>query len=403
MKRTATFLLSLLLLVTMIFPFNTIVGYASSNNEEYMIKSSVTFATNSTTWNFTEEEKAISLYMNTSWQTVNLINSSLPFENIKTDEDGNGIAILNLSKIESGESTEYTVFYQVVSAQRNLPDIQESAASSLSDIPSNLIVPYLSNSGTWMTNNVQLRNLTHSLAGNETNVLVIVEDFVNWIWNPVNMNYKSHEVPLYPNETLLGEGDCDDQAILLISLCRIIGIPAYLQIGCIYTPSQIDTKPSTAWNGTVENVQMRITWHGWAMVYIPPWGWLPVDLTYSSRGDPLNPLNAIKTAAATDQTTIQYMNIIKTDYVTEARQYRSFLINNNFHIQTYDEIIPGHGMDPFGFISEPSMQYVLMTLLVAAIATSSVIVWLYVWRVRKKTEKESISSSSPLSYAHKSS
>jgi hypothetical protein len=404
MKRTATFLLSLLLLVTMIFPFNTIVGYASSNNEEYMIKSSVTFVANSTTWNFTEEEKAISLYMNTTWQTVNLINSSCSFENVKIDEDGNAIAILNMTRIAAGASTEYTVFYQVLSAPRNLPNIDESNTLSLSDIPHNLTDPYLSNSGTWMTNNTTLQSLAENLTGKETKVLVIVENFVNWIWTHIKYPQISHEVPLYPNETLSppNEGDCDDQAILLISLCHIIGIPAYLQIGCIYD-SKISTLPTLAWNGHIENTQIRIGWHGWAMVYIPPWGWLPVDLTYSSRGNPLNALNAIKTAAATDQTTIQYMNIIKTDYVTEARQYRSFLINNNFHIQTYDEIIPGHGMDPFGFISEPSMQYVLMALLVAAIATSSMIVWLYVWRVRKKTEKESISSSSPLSYAHKSS
>jgi hypothetical protein len=365
MKRAVGIFLSLLLLVSIAFPYYTIVvGYASLDEKEFVIKSSVKFTALGQAWNFTEEEKAISLYMNNSWQTVYLVNSSQQIETVKADEDGNAIAILNLSQAKVGTSAEYNVFYQVVSKPRTLPNIDENTALSLSDIPHNLTEPYLSNSGTWMTNNSKLKTQAELLAGSETNVLAIVENFVSWMWGQIKYPNStnpavSHEVPLYPNETLsYKEGDCDDQAILLISLCRIIGIPAYLQIGCIYMPSQNDATPSPAWNETIENIQIHIAWHGWAMVYIPPWGWLPVDLTYSSRG---SPLDAIKTAAVTSQGTMQYMNIIETDYVNEARQYRSFLINNNFCIQAYDEIILGRGTDAFGFISDSSMQYVLIT------------------------------------------
>lgn len=47
-------------------------------------------------------------------------------------------------------------------------------------------------------------------------------------------------------------GDCDDQSILFISLCRAAGIPAMLEIGALYDP-QMDQ-----WEG-----------HGWANVFIP--------------------------------------------------------------------------------------------------------------------------------------
>jgi len=47
-------------------------------------------------------------------------------------------------------------------------------------------------------------------------------------------------------------GDCDDQSILFISLCRAAGIPAMLEIGALYD-IQVDR-----WEG-----------HGWANVYIP--------------------------------------------------------------------------------------------------------------------------------------
>lgn len=400
MKRAVGVLLSLLLLVSIAFPYYTIVvGYASSNEKEFAIKSSVKFTALGQAWNFTEEEKAISLYMNNSWQTVYLINSSQSFATVKKDKDGNAVAILNLSQTKVGTSAEYNVFYQVVSKPRTLPNIDENTALSLSDIPHNLTEPYLSNSGTWMTNNSKLKIQAELLAGSEKNVLVIVENLVSWMWGqikyPNSTNPEvSHEVPLYPNETLsCKEGDCDDQAILLISLCRIIGIPAYLQIGCIYMPSQNDATPSPVWNGTIENIQIHIAWHGWALVYIPPWGWLPVDLTYGSR---FSPLDAIKTAAVTSQGTIQYMNIIETDYVNEERQSRSFLINNNFRIQDYDEIIPGRGTDASGFILDSLIQYVLIMSLLTGVVAISTVVLLYIRWVRKKSGRGSANSNSPL-------
>jgi len=382
MKKTKRILLSLLLLASLTLQCYIILVDATSVDEkEFVIKSSVRFTTPNQAWNLSEEEKAISLYMNSSWQTVNLLNSSHSFEDVKTDEDGNTIAILNLSNIDVEQSIEYTVFYQAVSKPRNLPNIDENITLNLTDIPSNLTKTYCRNSGTWMTNNTNLKNLAETLAGSETNVLVIIENFVDWIWG--NIDYTSHEVPFYPNETYsLTKGDCDDQAILLISLCRIIGIPAYLQIGCIYMPD-VNTPPTFAWNGTIENIQVRIGWHGWAMVYIPPWGWLPVDLTYifSSKNDPIN---AIRTAVVTSQDVIQYMKIVDSDYVSEAQQYRDYLITNNFYIQVYDEIIPRNGEDPYIFLLELLMKNALVILLFAGIIATSVVGLFYIRRMKRK-------------------
>ncbi len=50
----------------------------------------------------------------------------------------------------------------------------------------------------------------------------------------------------------MGHGDCDDQSILFITLCRAVGIPAWLESGALYN------QPTNQWEG-----------HGWANVYIP--------------------------------------------------------------------------------------------------------------------------------------
>ena len=170
----------------------------------------------------------------------------------------------------------------------------------------------------------------------ETKVLTIIKKFVIWIRD--NIDYKVHGLlPYYPNETYAkGEGDCDDQANLFITLCRIYGIPAFLQVGCIYLSTQ--RMNETFWEGHVTLVYERIGWHGWAVVYVPPWGWLPFDFTYVISGLD-DPLDAMKQAAVVAfQEVIQYANITKTDYVASYKETKDFLRENYFYVYERNEM-----------------------------------------------------------------
>ena len=62
-------------------------------------------------------------------------------------------------------------------------------------------------------------------------------------------------------------GDCGVQVLLFITLCRIAGVPARWQSGLDCS----DDAPSP---------------HDWAQVYIDPYGWRNVDLTYGGGGRP---------------------------------------------------------------------------------------------------------------------
>ena len=59
-----------------------------------------------------------------------------------------------------------------------------------------------------------------------------------------------------------GHGDCGEQTLLLMTLMRMNGIPARWQSGWTYT----DTDH--------EDI------HDWAQIYLAPYGWVPVDVTY---------------------------------------------------------------------------------------------------------------------------
>jgi len=383
MKRLRTLSLILVLFLSALsFPDLPVVQ-GETKNVSYLLKSTVRYSNPSQDriWNFSEneEDRTISLFMNNTWQTVKLVNSTFSIEKTRVDDDGNLIAILRFPKpvLNWGDNVSFTVWYRIVSKPRIIPSISETESRSLSDIPTNLVDEYTREEGPWQTGNLTLQGLALNLKGNETKVLTIIKNFIVWIKG--HIGYPSlqarHENPYYPNQTYAQrEGDCDDQAILLITLCRIVRIPSFLQVGSIYLPDHFDN--ASFWDGRVSIVERRIGWHGWAVVYVPPWGWLPVDLTYVSEGFG-DPLNAIKHGAVTGQNTIQYMNVTHTDYVASSLEDREFLIKNGFQVYAEDEMVQETEQDanpsPRTISIDPSIPLALLMLIVLAVVTSVLI------------------------------
>lgn len=289
-------------------------------------------------WSLTEDYRIIGLFMNNSWQTVYLVSSSHYIERFDVDTDGNTVAILNITKefIFPGEKISYNVTYELIFRERSLPSISEEESGTLNDIPKYLYEEYCRPTSLWQSNMSVLNETAWKIVGNETKVLTIVKKLVKWIAE--NINYSTSEIPRYPNETFFTRlGDCDDQANLLITFCRAIGVPAYLQIGCIYIERR-DEVFKRYWSGHLWIRQIRVGWHGWAIVYIPPWGWLPVDLTYVEGNLKENPLNSIMSSAIVKHYTFQYINVTKTDYIAELISLKSFLEEHEFYIYEEDEM-----------------------------------------------------------------
>jgi hypothetical protein len=248
------------------------------------------------------------------------------------------VGLLELPKTQllPSENISFTIGYQIVAKPRSVPDISISESGVLDEIPDDLIQIYASAEGPWTFTDTGTRNLALEVAGDETNVLKIVTELIDWVKE--NIDYGTHEIPLYANQTLNdGYGDCDDQAILVIALLRTLGIPSYMQIGAIYLPEAAEVAQNH-WGNRVQTVEKKMGWHGWTVVYIPPWGWLPVDLTYVPRGFD-DPLNAIRYGAPTGQIIIQYMNISRVDYIADSLKAKGFLTENGFLVHIEEEMI----------------------------------------------------------------
>ncbi|MGA1822252.1 MAG: transglutaminase-like domain-containing protein, partial [Thermoplasmatota archaeon] len=125
-----------------------------------------------------------------------------------------------------------------------------------------------------------INRTAHEIVDGETNVVGMISSIYDWIQE--NLHYPDEEErdrdiniygewPKYPTGCMAdGFGDCDDQSLLMASLCRAVGIPAWLEIGYLYDPVY------RSWGG-----------HGWFNVAIP----VKTDQGIQIIRAPIDPVN----------------------------------------------------------------------------------------------------------------
>ena len=106
-----------------------------------------------------------------------------------------------------------------------------------------------------------------------------------------------------------GHGDCGEQTLLLITLMRMNGIPARWQSGWTFT------------NGKYDDI------HDWAEIYLAPYGWVPVDVTYGrlASDDP-----ALKWfyLGGLDNFRIAFNDDFSRDFVPAKQHFRSDTVDS---------------------------------------------------------------------------
>lgn len=301
-----------------------------------------------------EDDVSIPLFMNTSWQTVKLEEVDSGYSTKIIDEDGNIGAVVGVNRLLApGQEISFRAVYKIYSSERDVPNYNPQEAQGFEFIPSELIEEYTVSTETFPRDDPLFYNVSTTIVDDDDSVLEAVSKLVEYIMDETT--YHNFEAPQYPNKTLATNlGDCDDQSILLITMARSLNIPAYLQVGIYIHPSINDD--DTSWDGHLINEATGVGWHGWTMIYIPPWGWVPVDLTLTNAE---SGMELIRNAPEYGVNIIPAFNVSKQAYIGETLETRERIQQSEIYVTVKDEAKILYRAD------NPFQNYVLIGLGVA--------------------------------------
>jgi sugar lactone lactonase YvrE len=141
---------------------------------------------------------------------------------------------------------------------------------SLDKVPEEVRNTYLEDNEKFQINHPVILQSLKEAIGEETNPYWIIRDIFDYINR--NMYYEmTGGWNTAPTVISRGNGSCSEYAFVFISMCRAAGIPARY-VGSVVVRG--------------EDASMDDVFHRWAEVYLPGYGWIPVD---PSRGDKERP------------------------------------------------------------------------------------------------------------------
>jgi len=268
-------------------------------------------------------DMSIGVLLNTSTQMSYVVNYT-PVGTLQIDAQGNPYLVVPEIILEPSSSLTVRMTIRVLTTTPTV--VGSEGSECLSSIPMELINQFCKRGGPFLADDPSIVSLARSIMRGSNctqgNVLTIVEDMANWI--DQNVRYQTHMPPLYSNQTLLVKsGGSDEMANLLIAMCRAMRIPAYLQTGFIVNSNET----ATYLDGHFRSE--GLTGHAWAVVYIPPLEWIPVDMTHydSSQG----PISHITMSAWASGIVIQGSNVVSQDYVAELKNWTKALTDRNIY------------------------------------------------------------------------
>ena len=153
----------------------------------------------------------------------------------------------------------------------------------------------------------KMRALSSELVGTETNDMLKARRFYDWISENIRYSFAREYSTLgnISDYCLTNRyGDCGQEALLFITLCRLNGIPARWQSG---------------WNLFPD----AETIHDWCEIYLAPYGWMPVD-----------PYMGIYAMQYTTTLTTDQKEALRSFYFGGLTQYR--MIANSDHNETLE-------------------------------------------------------------------
>lgn len=306
------------------------------------------------------------VFRNTSFQTSTINSVTLdgvPAEwSIQFDRDGNPLlTVQHAAPLSPLANSTLEISFSI---DLSKPEFSLETIGSISDIPADVLDHYPM-TGVWNISEAgygqEIVDTAFAIKGAEENVLAIVLKMLQWFEE--NVSYSADlSVPQSISDTFrLKSGDCDDQANLFAAFCRILGIPAYSEIGPIYMPGfDYQVEGNLRFNLT------NVGYHGWAVVYLPSQDggqWVPVDLTFFKNAYFVNGhIRSISLYDHINNSAIMYydalvmMQIVTSDYVDETIALKGMVMGSDcVWIESHSMILIANGNPAYS----PSVYYIM--------------------------------------------
>jgi len=186
-----------------------------------------------------------------------LISSSAPVKSLAPETSAIRSVYLEQSSSEEG-SAEFTITYNYTMS--GIYFELDPGKIQPADLSDPVLKKYTSESP-HVVFSPRIRELSAKIAGHETNPMLEARAFYDWIGDNIKYSY-TREYSTVPNLSddclTCKQGDCGEEAMLFIALCRTRGIPARWQSGWTTFPHAVGN-------------------HDWSEIYLAPYGWVPVD------------------------------------------------------------------------------------------------------------------------------
>ena len=178
-------------------------------------------------------------------------------------------ALFELGSVPAGTKATLTYDVDVEVAGISYMIVPE-ATGTLDDIPEEIRKPYTADGSRYRTSSPYIQETVKKVVGDEKNPYWIARKIYDFVIERLEYQMAGGwDIP----EVVLkrGTGSCSEYTYSFIALCRAAGIPARYQ-GSIVVRG--------------DDASIDEAFHRWAQVYLPHYGWVPVD---ANRGDKPSP------------------------------------------------------------------------------------------------------------------
>ena len=218
---------------------------------------------------------------------------------------------------QAGKPTVFSATYEVtLYSQHHAIDADKVVAAKITPE----LAPFATERAPHIVFTEPLRVFSNQVVGDTTNPYVIAQRIYSAVdeipWAGALEYSTISDLSSYTLHA--GHGDCGEQTMLLITLMRMNGIPARWQSGWTFT------------RGDYNNI------HDWAEIYLAPYGWIPVDVTYG-RLDSTDPALKWFYLGGLDNFRIAFNDDFSREFVPPKHFFRSDTVDSQRGEVEWDE------------------------------------------------------------------